>query len=122
MYLNIYGWKGPYLPNKKQSSNLIDIGTYADYVHLVMLTDNDPSWGDGNAVPAWWHHNTSYCLSGRNCNLWVQISLIDLSLVNALDLKIDGGDGGSNGQIKWFTSGSYTYMFVRTIAIRNPND
>jgi len=112
-------WNGPYISGFANGSGVgIKKGDY-DF-GLVMNVPEDSSWGDSTP---WWNHTTSFCISGRACNLWiVKFYYEDSSLLKAMDEKVDSSDGATLGKVKWYKSGSGFMLFYRLNPIKNPND
>tara|TARA_Y100000590_G_C15445958_1_gene910763 strand:- start:42 stop:671 length:630 start_codon:yes stop_codon:yes gene_type:complete len=116
----INNWKGPYLPYKANDSydHVLDHSIYR-YI-IIRTLSYDDSWG--GALGPWDINNT--CLSGKNCSLDVMIDgQTDDSLANIIDLKVDSGDGASDGNFRWWLSGDSYYRYhLNYASIKNPND
>ncbi len=111
----IAGWKGPYLPYPvSTNTELIEHPVYK-YITIEKITNADWSatqWIDAKCDTA-----------GDACFLWVSISGYDnISLAQAVDKKIDDGDGAGTGNFRWVpTNPTFRYSLKYT-SIKNPHD
>lgn len=104
------GWKGPYLPyglwtgDKRLAYN-------TDTSIRILYLNNTANWGDALSwTPA------GYCnVAGDPCSMWVYIDLkyVNDSLAQALDEKVDGGDGPTTGNFKWIRHVTSTHVFLK---------
>tara|TARA_Y100001960_G_C14772251_1_gene880816 strand:- start:3625 stop:4227 length:603 start_codon:yes stop_codon:yes gene_type:complete len=112
---NLKGWAGPYLPYSYNTYNLFYPA--GEDLHMLMLTE-DNAWG----ATTW---NGGKCVSGTKCYAWVYINGLDGSLAPAIDEIVDGGDGATSGNFRYFdsTHATWKYSYVLKISqVENPND
>tara|TARA_Y100001960_G_scaffold330998_1_gene426657 strand:- start:425 stop:1015 length:591 start_codon:yes stop_codon:yes gene_type:complete len=94
------GWKGPYTPyslqNAGSSDVILDHPTY-NYIYLRQTAADDfgslSDWSD------------AACSTGNMCYVYVLLrGISDNSIINALDIKVDGVAGEDSGKLRVHTS------------------
>tara|TARA_Y100001960_G_C14741413_1_gene863224 strand:+ start:1152 stop:1769 length:618 start_codon:yes stop_codon:yes gene_type:complete len=92
------GWNGPYYSQPIEGANTYRY-KHADYEygHVYYLQEST-AWGDGTHWAAYGCGNASFT---GYCPIWIFISKVDKSIVQALDQQVDGGDGGTTGRLKY---------------------
>ena len=99
---SIAGWKGPYLSYEKEAGQgrfLHPTYTYAEFRE----TKNDD----------FTTNNFTHCdASGDPCYVWAQIRDVPKTIIDALDVKVDGGDGVLKGNFRSWDRGGGAYDAV----------
>ena len=117
---SVAGWKGPYISNEVDSSYRLN-GTNGEFVYTLTLNDAS-TWGDGTTT-SW--SPAGHCSAGNKCFLWVSFNKIDsLSLVKAIDEKVDGTVDGDAGNFRWYyENATFKHNVLLKIApVTNPRD
>jgi len=93
------GWSGPYL-NYKITGPDLDRLAHPEFVDIVLTSIDNSAWGEGSNI---WG-NTARCTpTSINCFNWISVlGVDDRKLVDALDKRIDKGDGAYKGNFRWY--------------------
>jgi len=106
---NIAGWSGPYLSYEKellgQGRFLHPTYTYAEFREAK---NNDFTTNDFT------HCNAS----GDPCYVWAQIRDVPKTIIDALDVKVDGGDGVLKGNFRSWDRGGGAYDAVLKVGLK----
>tara|TARA_Y100001960_G_C14774515_1_gene882217 strand:+ start:3709 stop:4344 length:636 start_codon:yes stop_codon:yes gene_type:complete len=104
------GWQGPYISGVEDSSNTDRIlNSYGGNWSLVSVSKRD--WGLGHATSPTWTVNGCDD-STYPCYTSVQLStiganILSLDIAAVIDEQVDGSDGSTQGNFRWYQSNSY---------------
>tara|TARA_Y100001960_G_scaffold330622_1_gene425153 strand:+ start:610 stop:1206 length:597 start_codon:yes stop_codon:yes gene_type:complete len=108
----VKGWKGPYI-----DPNLSVLNSY----NIYQVNDKN-TWG--GPVTTWAGNAAGYCQAGQDCFAWVLVKGIsDLSIVEAIDERVDGSDGPTVGDFKYYylNDSSHYRLWLKHAPVKNPN-
>jgi len=113
----VVGWSGPYLSDYYEATCMYCHNTkYNAYVGMFIAT-TDVAWGD---TVEW---NGAKCSSGRkNCFVWSYFRMVDDNYAKLIDQKVDGGDGPSVGNFRWWKQSTVYVHSLKIAAVKNPVD
>tara|TARA_Y100001960_G_scaffold250277_1_gene266545 strand:+ start:13481 stop:14092 length:612 start_codon:yes stop_codon:yes gene_type:complete len=109
---SINGWNGPYSTNGKATDS--DFLKSQTFNNIVLTTLPDESWN---------HWNTNLCTTGKKCFLWILVNAgQNESLAKSIDEFIDGSDGNSAGNFRYYKASGDNYeLSLKYAPIANPN-
>tara|TARA_Y100001960_G_C14772251_1_gene880815 strand:- start:2988 stop:3599 length:612 start_codon:yes stop_codon:yes gene_type:complete len=115
----VKGWNGPYLSYSVRESFSL---TTSDYYRIMLhYATSDETWGD---TTTW--QSAGFCTAGKKCYIWALFNGIeDDSLAKVIDKQVDGGDGSSAGNFRWWYNSSSTQKYryhLKLLAVPNPHD
>lgn len=100
---------GQDLPKGATGSGFTEYLNHPTYGLVTLVSTSKSDWGMGNAIANW---SSAQCNDGNTpCYLTVQLSdltgnVLTIQFIQAVDRKVDGGDGVDKGSIRWYESGS----------------
>ncbi|MCP4354646.1 MAG: hypothetical protein GY793_03235 [Proteobacteria bacterium] len=118
---NTPGWDGPYFNCNR---------FLPDTINRCWSGQTDPNFRYylviRNGSPTSFIINFNLCGAGTECFVWANIwtSSLSLSDVKSIDDKVDGGDGDTVGNFRWYTSsgGELQVIYLKIASIKNPYD
>lgn len=109
---SVAGWQGPYVNYEKYSIHFLQHAEGREFYHVE--AEFDGIIGDANS----W--TNALCSAGEKCAMWINLNYVkNTELLNNLDDLVDGGDGNSDGDIRWNISGSDYFLNYRYMAFKN---
>lgn len=104
----ITGWNGPYLSYDAHTSYI----NYPQGLHIKLMMGKDADGWDES-----WNGG---CKDDSYCNIYIMVNgITNESLVNKIDEIIDGGDGATSGDVRFF-NGIYDWViFLKNNIISN---
>jgi len=100
------GWKGPYLSYQEDSVNGIGYLKKEGYntfgLRRYGLSDSGPL-----------KSKNELCTAGNICAVWILFMPVDLTIVNAVEAKIDGTVDFGKGNVRSFEAGGNQFLMVR---------
>lgn len=100
----VNGWKGPYLSYYKNNTHFLE-HTYGEG-QIIVLSASNTQW-----LPSGDWRIDGLCTSDIDCGLWIHLNKVsDENLRIGLDERIDNGDGGLAGNVRWFDLPSANYL------------
>jgi hypothetical protein len=113
----IAGWKGPYLSQEFRTVDAADLSLIHptfDFIYMFAF-DNGSSWGADTSI------GPAFCTAGEDCYIWAYFSGTDIvaeSMHNAIDQKVDNGDGSKAGRFRWTSNGGNAILQIAKIKNR----